>query len=114
MSQNPYQQPGQPGPIQPKPGGQNSPLAMVSMGLGIGGILTGLISIVCCLGFVSVPLGIGAIITGFIGLNQIKNGPYEGAQFAKIGIGCGIGAIAIFAIMFAIGFAIGLAGALNN
>ena len=117
MSENPYQPTNQPGPVQPPPpgtGGQNSPMAMASMGLGIAALVSAFIGIFCCLGFVSVPLSIAAIVTGFIGLNQVKTGQYTGGQFAKIGIGTGIAGFVILAIGFAIGFAIGLASVANQ
>lgn len=66
-------------------GGQNQTLAVVSLILGISGIL-----LFCCYG--GIPLGVGAIITGYLALNNIKQEPmiYSGNGMAIGGIVTGI------------------------
>src|SRR5215207_9227739 len=88
----PFQQPGgQPGGFPPSPppgpgggppvqqgGSGNTPLPAVSLGLGIGGLVT----FWCCLGWL---LGIAAIVTGIIGRNQAAQRG-QSPQMANIGL----------------------------
>jgi hypothetical protein len=69
----------------------NSPLPAVSLGTGIGGLLT----FWCCLGWL---LGIAAIVTGIIGRNQAAQRG-QSPQMANIGIGLGIAALVLSIIL---------------
>jgi hypothetical protein len=96
--QAPYGQPGygQPGYGQPR---QTSPLAIVSLVLGILGLP-------CCMFFV---LGIAAVVTGLIGRKQIREsqGRLKGDGMALAGIVLGVVAV-MFALVYYILIATGV------
>jgi hypothetical protein len=72
-------------------GSGNTPLPAVSLGLGIGGLVT----FWCCLGWF---LGIAAIVTGIIGRNQAAQRG-QSPQMANIGLGLGIAAIVLSVVL---------------
>jgi hypothetical protein len=60
-------------------GGQNEPMALASLSLGVAGVLLSL----CCVGL---PLGVVAIALGFVALSRIKHNQSRGRELAIIGI----------------------------
>ena len=94
----PYGMVGQNAPLKAE--GQNQTLAIVSLILGILGILLTF----CC--YAGIPLGIGALITGYLATNNIKNEPmvYSGRGMALGGMITGaLGLVfTIFWIIFVI------------
>jgi hypothetical protein len=93
--------PGPPGgggfPPSPPPGGPQPPqsnatqLPAISLGLGVGGLIT----FWCCLGWF---LGIAAIVTGVIGRSQATQRGVS-PQMANIGIGLGAAAILLSIVL---------------
>jgi len=82
--------------------GGSTQLPAISLGLGIGGLVT----FWCCLGWF---LGIAAIITGVIGRNQAAQRG-QSPQMANIGLGLGIAALVLSIVLNII---LGVSGGFN-
>ncbi len=86
-----------PGYYEPPP--TVSPLAVVSLVLGILSVLFALLGLCCFLGLPGIPLGIAAAVCGHLALRQVRHGRHTGRGPTLVGLITGYAGAALALVL---------------